>query len=122
MCGDKETACPKAIDELSVDIRTIVRPKKRIIIRRLDREIDEELNIAGGHSHQIVALLNDDSNSVGQVHLGVVHMVDLENAQVTANEDAIANLGFYTLEQLRGDLYEHLETWTQACVDTLEDL
>ena len=95
---------------------------KETYMAGVDREIDEELNSAGNHSHQIVALLNDDSNSVGQVHLGVVHMVDLENAQVTANEDAIANLGFYTLEQLRGDLYEHLETWTQACVDTLEDL
>jgi len=41
MCGDRQTAEAKAIDELSVDIRTIVRPKKKIIVRRLDREIDE---------------------------------------------------------------------------------
>jgi predicted NUDIX family phosphoesterase len=88
----------------------------------VDREIDEELNISGTHSHKIVALLNDDSNSVGQVHLGVVHMVDLENDQVTANEDAIANLGFFTIEELRGELYQYLETWTQACVDALEEL
>ncbi|MFK7909353.1 MAG: hypothetical protein AB8F34_02000 [Akkermansiaceae bacterium] len=88
----------------------------------VDREIDEELNIAGSHSHKIVALLNDDSNTVGQVHLGVVHMVDLENDQVAANEDAIANLGFFTIEELRGELYEHLETWTKACVDALESL
>ena len=88
----------------------------------VDREIDEELNIEGDYSHQIVALLNDDSNNVGQVHLGVVHMVDLENDQVSANEDAIANLTFHTLEELRGELYEHLETWTQACVDALEEL
>ena len=88
----------------------------------VEREIDEELNIAGSYTQKIVALLNDDSNSVGQVHLGVVHMVDLENDQVTANEDAIANLSFRTLEELQGELYEHLETWTQACVDTLAEL
>lgn len=41
MCWDKQTTGAKAIDELSVDIRKIVRPKKKIIIRRLDREIDE---------------------------------------------------------------------------------
>lgn len=88
----------------------------------VEREIDEELNIGGGYSHRIVALLNDDSNPVGQVHLGVVHMVDLENDEVTANEDAIANLGFRSLEDLRGGLYPHLETWTQKCVDALDRL
>ncbi|MCP5535847.1 MAG: hypothetical protein H7A51_06385 [Akkermansiaceae bacterium] len=88
----------------------------------VEREIDEELNIGGGHSNKIVALLNDDSNSVGQVHLGVVHMIDLENDDVRANEDAIANLSFTTLGELRGDLYDRLETWTRCCVDVLEEL
>ena len=40
----------------------------------VEREIDEELNITGAHTNKIVALLNDDSNEVGKVHLGVVHM------------------------------------------------
>lgn len=95
---------------------------KETYMAGVDREIDEELNIGGGYSHKIVALLNDDSNSVGKVHLGVVHMVDLESDQVTANEDAIANLKFCTLEELRGELYPYLETWTQACVDALDRL
>jgi len=88
----------------------------------VEREIDEELNISGNHSNKIIALLNDESNSVGQVHLGVVHMIDLESDQVKANEDAIANLGLLTLEELRGELYEHLETWSQLCVDILDEI
>ncbi|MBK1831826.1 hypothetical protein JIN77_13910 [Verrucomicrobiaceae bacterium R5-34] len=88
----------------------------------VEREIDEELNIEGGHTNKIVALLNDDSNTVGQVHLGVVHMIDLENDDVAANEDAIANLAFTTLEELRGELYDRLETWTRCCVDVIEEL
>ena len=88
----------------------------------VEREIDEELNIGGGHTNKIVALLNDDSNPVGQVHLGVVHMIDLKNDDVQANEDAIANLALCTLEDLRGPLYDRLETWTRCCVDLLEDL
>ena len=95
---------------------------KETYMAGVEREIDEELNIDGSYTHKIVALLNDDSNSVGQVHLGVVHMVDLENDTVAANEDAIANLSFRSLEELRGELYEHLETWTQICVDTLDQL
>lgn len=88
----------------------------------VEREIDEELNIVGNHTNKIVALLNDDSNTVGQVHLGVVHMIDLESANVAANEDAIANLAFTTLEELRGGLYDRLETWTRCCVDVIEEL
>ena len=86
----------------------------------VEREIDEELVIGGGHSNRIIALLNDDSNSVGEVHLGVVHLIDLENDDVRANEDAIANLSLLTLKELQGEYYERLETWSQLCVDTLD--
>ncbi|MEC5127671.1 hypothetical protein VSU19_12970, partial [Verrucomicrobiales bacterium BCK34] len=53
----------------------------------IEREIEEELNIAGGHRQEIIALINDDSNEVGQVHLGVVDHVELESEEVTAGED-----------------------------------
>jgi len=49
-------------------------------------------------------------------------MIDLESDQVKANEDAIANLGLLTLEELRGELYERLETWSQLCVDILDEI
>ncbi|MBK1789623.1 NUDIX domain-containing protein [Persicirhabdus sediminis] len=88
----------------------------------VEREIEEELNISGSHSQKIIALLNDDSNEVGKVHLGVVHLFELENDQVTANEDAIAELQFLTLEQLQGEYYESLESWSQKCVDALAQL
>lgn len=85
----------------------------------VEREIDEELIISGGHTNKIIALLNDDSNSVGEVHLGVVHIIDLESDDVRANEDAIANLSLLTLKELKGELYDRLETWSQLCVDIL---
>ncbi len=95
---------------------------EKTYIAGVEREIDEELNIAAGHTNRIVALLNDDSNEVGKVHLGVVHMIDLETDEVRANEDAIANLAFCTLDELRGPLYDRLETWTRFCVDAIEEL
>ena len=88
----------------------------------VEREIEEELVISGDHTNRIIALLNDDSNSVGEVHLGVVHIIDLENDDVRANEDAIANLGLLTLEELKGDYYDRLETWSQLCVNVLADV
>lgn len=85
----------------------------------VEREIDEELNIKGGHKNRIVALLNDDSNGVGKVHLGVVHIFDLDSNEVTSAEDSLANLSFQSTVDLKGPLRPHLETWSQFCVDEL---
>lgn len=80
------------------------------------REIDEELAIAGRHDHRIIALLNDESNAVGQVHLGVVHLVELENDAVQSREDALSDLGFAPIAELAGPMFESLETWSRHCV------
>ncbi len=88
----------------------------------VERELREELVINTKFTQRVVALLNDDSNDVGKVHLGVVHLFELESTDVTAGEDALANLGFVSKSQLKGELYEHLETWSQLCVDALNQL
>lgn len=85
----------------------------------VEREIREELEITTRFSQRIVALLNDDSNAVGQVHLGVVHVFELETEQVTAREDALANLSFQSLADLRGALHGGLESWSRHCVDAI---
>lgn len=80
------------------------------------REIEEELDLPGPHPHRIIALLNDESNAVGQVHLGIVHVIDLPSEQVSSREDALANLDFSTIEELNGPLHDRLETWSQFCI------
>ena len=82
------------------------------------REISEELRLGGGFCERAVALINDDSSEVGRVHLGVVHLVELENDNVSAGEKAIAELGFATREELleRRDTFE---TWSQIVLDGL---
>ena len=87
----------------------------------VDREIDEELNISGDHTQEIHGLINDDSNEVGQVHLGVVHLFTLESNQVTAGEDNIVDLQFLSLEELEAK-HDELETWSQICVQGLRQL
>lgn len=82
----------------------------------VQREIEEELDIACDYVMRIVGLLNDDSNPVGQVHLGVVHLVELESEEVSSREDALANLSWATVDELDGDLSERLETWSAFCV------
>ena len=87
----------------------------------VEREIDEELNISGGHTQEILGLINDDSNEVGQVHLGVVHLFTLDSDTVTAGEDNIESLEFLTLTELQARR-DRPETWSQICVDGLSEL
>jgi predicted NUDIX family phosphoesterase len=87
----------------------------------VEREIEEELHLPGGYEQRIIALLNDDSNPVGEVHLGVVHLVELPDGSVTSNEDALAELSFSSIEDLNGSLYDRLETWSQHCVRHLKE-
>lgn len=86
------------------------------------REIEEELDLPGEHEHRIIALLNDESNPVGQVHLGIVHLVDLKSDEVSSREDALTDLGFTSLEDLNGSLFERLETWSGFCIRHLAAL
>jgi predicted NUDIX family phosphoesterase len=84
----------------------------------VEREINEELVLAGTHTQRVIGLINDDSNEVGSVHLGVVHVFDLSSAEVSSNEEAIQDLTFYSLEELLASR-DQLESWSQICVTHL---
>ena len=84
------------------------------------REIDEELVLSTTPEQRIVALLNDDSNAVGRVHLGVVHLFELTDDEASAREDALCDLQFQSIMELKGSLYDSLESWSRFCVDALE--
>jgi predicted NUDIX family phosphoesterase len=71
------------------------------------------------HTDRIVALLNDDSNEVGSVHLGLVHYWILDEPKVTKREQMITQMDFKTLAELQ-NVKETMETWSSLCVDGLE--
>jgi predicted NUDIX family phosphoesterase len=50
--------------------------------------------------------------------LGVVNRFELSSNEVSSNEDAIQDLRFYTLDELRV-MRGELETWSQIIVDYL---
>lgn len=83
------------------------------------REICEELNVQTSFSNHIVGLLNDDSNEVGKVHLGVIHVFRLQSDNVQKREAMITNLDFLTKEQLL-QKRETMESWSQICLDNLD--
>lgn len=87
----------------------------------VEREVNEELHVQSPFRNDIVALLNDDSNDVGRVHLGVLHVFQLETDAVQKREQMITNLGFLTPAELRARR-DALESWSQICVDALDQI
>ena len=87
----------------------------------VEREVAEEIAINTKFEDRIVALLNDDSTEVGQVHLGVVHIFKLAESKVEKREAMITNVAFLGEEELLARR-DSLETWSQICVDSFERL
>jgi len=87
----------------------------------VEREVAEEIDIDAGHTDHVVALLNDDSTEVGQVHLGIVHLWTLAAPNVTRREQMITQLAFMSLPELRA-VRDSMETWSQLCLDGLEEM
>jgi predicted NUDIX family phosphoesterase len=85
------------------------------------REVNEELKLNTTFTNRAVALLNDDSNEVGQVHLGVVHVFELASDDVRKGEAMITELAFLDRAQL-AERRPNLESWSQICFDALDRL
>jgi len=87
----------------------------------VDREVAEEVAVTTGYDPHIVALLNDDSNEVGQVHLGIVHLWILHKPEVTKREQMITQMAFMSLTELK-EVRDTLETWSRLCLDNLAEM
>jgi len=84
----------------------------------VQREVAEEVSVEANHTDSIVALLNDDSNEVGSVHLGIVHYWILDAPKVSKREQMMTQMAFMTPSELY-ELRDTLETWSQLCLDKL---
>lgn len=90
-------------------------------IAAVDREIAEEVAVDTPYTNHIVALLNDESNEVGSVHLGIVHFWNLDAPRVTKREQMITQMAFMTAAQLH-EAKDTMETWSGLCVDHLAEI
>lgn len=93
--------------------------EKDTYLTGVEREMNEELLLRTPYRQRIAALINDDSSPVGQVHIGVVHLFDLDSEDVAANEAPITSLEFLSREELHARR-DRLETWSAICLDHLD--
>ncbi|MFV0445381.1 MAG: phosphoesterase [Planctomycetaceae bacterium] len=84
----------------------------------MQREICEEVFLESGFQEECIGLINDDETEVGRVHLGIVHLFDLEAPKVSPREESILETGFAQPSELVRDL-DSFETWSQICLNYL---
>lgn len=89
-------------------------------IEGMRREIEEEVDLETGWKETCVGLINDDETEVGKVHLGIVHVFDLDYPKVSPREKSMINAGFASPTELVNQI-DQFETWSQICLKYLAD-
>ena len=84
----------------------------------LSREWAEELETAWEPEFRLIGLLNDDSNPVGSVHLGVVFEVDAAGRAVDVREHDKLVGAFADADGLAAS-WDRLETWSLLVAEAL---
>ena len=84
----------------------------------VEREVAEEVSVETSYTNRVVALLNDESNEVGSVHLGIVHYWILDVPKVSRREQMITQMAFMTPGELQ-EVRDTLETWSGLCLSHL---
>lgn len=83
------------------------------------RELLEEINLSecGKITPTYIGFINDDTNEVGQVHLGLAVKVDIEHSEVKPSSDkGLSNISWKTPEEL---LTLELENWSKILLENL---
>ncbi len=84
----------------------------------MQREIEEEIHLETSYRQTCIGLINDDLTEVGTVHLGIVHLFNLDAPKVRPREKSMIQTGFASLEELARQR-DDFESWSQICLDHL---
>lgn len=105
-------------EDLGADDEDASTHAAEIFRRGLERELDEELDLAGGLPELTpLGLINDDADPVGQVHLGLVYLARFaDGVEPLTRDAALEGAEFVSLEALEADA-QRLESWSQLALE-----
>jgi predicted NUDIX family phosphoesterase len=83
-----------------------------LILAAMIRELNEELFLPSVRQVSVVGFINDDSNSVGKVHLGVAFIVEASSARFAVNEPEMIEAKWCDVKSIE-DIFPSLESWSQ---------
>lgn len=86
----------------------------------MQREIKEEVDVEEVNE-STVAVINDDSTEVGEVHFGVVHVMHVANEDVVGHRSGIVAPEFVLIADAMKNASGY-ESWSRLCLENLEGL
>lgn len=110
-------------DELRSHAASSHERRASLLSNATRRELEEELVLEGSWNLESVGLINDDSNPVGAVHVGLVQVLTTD-AAVEIRERDVLEGQLVTPDALRDKQAEgaNYETWSSMLVDRLDEL
>lgn len=85
------------------------------------RELEEEISYDAESELKTIGILNDDSNDVSKVHLGILLELVLPiGTEVTVRETDQLRGFWATIEELRTTYYDRLESWSQITATNMK--
>jgi predicted NUDIX family phosphoesterase len=89
------------------------------LINELKRELFEEVKLLNGcliEDIEFIGFINDDTISVGRVHIGLLYNIHVSNKNVVINETDRMTADWIDKSDL-AEFYEGMETWTKIIFD-----
>jgi predicted NUDIX family phosphoesterase len=102
--------------KLSLGIGGHINPDTPELLDGLQKELEEEVHVAGDYDLSFVGVLNDDTTEVGRVHLGAVYVLDAHDREVTVRETEKMS-GRWVERDALAEHREAMETWSQIVYD-----
>jgi len=102
--------------KLSLGIGGHINPDTPDLLDGLQKELEEEVEVAGDYDLTFVGILNDDTTDVGRVHLGAVYVLDAATAEVRVRETEKMT-GRWTPRAELAQHREAMESWSQIVYD-----
>lgn len=94
--------------------------KEQYLINELKRELFEEVKLLNGcliEDIEFIGFINDDTISVGSVHIGLFYNIHVSNKDIVINETDKMTADWIDKHDL-AELYEGMETWTKITFDS----
>ncbi|KRG10385.1 NUDIX domain-containing protein [Staphylococcus sp. NAM3COL9] len=84
------------------------------------RELEEEVGLSESKSQNLayIGFINDDTNEVGEVHLGVVFKIKVNSNDVEAKETDTLKIKW--VNQSKIDNYDDFETWSTLILQSIQ--
>lgn len=118
----------RLFDKLTIGVGGHINPidgddSEELVVAAARREIAEEVDVPAAYELRLVGTINDDTNPVGAVHLGLVFAVNT-SGPVTIREQDVLEGDLVDADELRAKLArgENYESWSAMLVPALDAL